>query len=74
MSALVKRQVMPFNNVMLITMIGYLTGGGGIPGWSTALTACMHVLFCYVVMTGTRKDEWTRSGPKGTDYTRRSNF
>lgn len=74
LGALIKRQAQPFSNAMLLTMIGYLTGGGGIPGWTAALTASLHVLVCYSVMTGTRKDEWSKDGPKDTDFTRRSNF
>ena len=74
LGALVKRQVQPFSLAMLLTMISLITSGGGIPGWCAALTACMAVLIPFVVMTGTRKDEFSKDGDKDNDYLRRSNF
>ena len=74
LGALVKRQVQPFSLAMLMCMITLVTSGGGIPGWSTTLTACMAVLIPFVVMTGTRKDEFSKDGAKDNDYLRRSNF
>ena len=74
LGALVKRQVQPFSLAMLLTMISLLTSGGGIPGWSAALTACMCVLIPFECMTGTRKDEFTKDGAGDNDYLRRSNF
>ena len=72
--ALVKRQVQPFSLALLLTMINLITSGDGIPGWCAALTACMAVLIPFVVMTGTRKDEFSKDGDKNNDYLRRSNF
>ena len=74
LGALVKRQVQPFSLAMLLAMINLVVSGGGIPGWSAALTACMAVLIPFVVMTGTRKDEFSKDGAKDNDYLRRSNF
>jgi hypothetical protein len=74
LGALIQRQVQPFSHVMLLAMITLLTSGGGIPGWSATFAAAWAVILPFLVMTGTRKDEWTKDGTDDNDYLRRSNF
>ena len=74
LDALVKQQAQPFSRVMLLALMALLSSGGGIPTWSSGLTACMQVLVCFSVMSGTRKNEFTKDGCTDNDYLRRNNF
>jgi hypothetical protein len=69
--AFVPERKQPFTNAHLLGMIAALVAG--VASWPMVLSNALVVALCFVISTGTRKDEWTASF-EGDTYVRRGNF